>query len=88
MSAQDHALYHQRTDKLCSFGLILRKIEADSLAFTIKDLTIDGHDLMGIGYEAGPGIGQMLKRLLDEVISGDLPNTKAALIAYAAKHKE
>lgn len=88
VSAQDHALYHQRTDKLCSFGLILRKIEADSLAFSIKDLAIDGHDLMGIGYEAGPGIGQMLKRLLDEVISGDLPNTKAALIAYAAKHKE
>jgi len=88
VSAQDHALYHQRTDKLCSFGLILRKIEAESLAFTIKDLAIDGHDLMGIGYEVGPGIGQMLKRLLDEVISGDLPNTKTALIAYAAKHKE
>lgn len=87
VAAQDHALYHQRTDKLCSFGLIIRKIESDSLAFKIKDLVIDGHDLMAIGYEAGPGIGQVLKQLLDEVISGDLPNTKAALIAYAAKYK-
>jgi len=88
VAAQDHALYHQRTDKLFSFGLILRKIEADRLAFHIRDLAIDGHDLMGVGYEAGPGIGKMLKQLLDEVIAGDLPNTKAALIAYAARHKE
>ena len=37
-------------------------------ALTLKDLRIDGKKLMDLGIKPGPVMGEILKRLLDEVI--------------------
>lgn len=50
--------------------------------FGLKDLAINGSDLMKLGYEQGPDIGKALHILLDAVIDCEVANERDALIAY------
>ncbi len=54
---------------------------------TIGDLAVDGTDLMGIGVVQGPGLGQILSDLLDEVLVDPTLNTKPRLLERAAAMK-
>lgn len=51
--------------------------------FTVRDLAIGGSDLLSMGYEQGPAIGEELRRLLDMVLDGKVENTGDALGAFA-----
>ena len=59
---------------------LIREIEAEKSCLTLKDLALNGHDLMALGYR-GKAIGEALNRLLSRVLEEELPNEKAALIA-------
>lgn len=48
-----------------------------------KDLEVDGRDLLMLGVEQGPLVGQILRELLDEVAEGTLPNERGALLGRA-----
>ena len=50
--------------------------------FGIKDLAINGSDLIALGMEPGPVIGHVLQVLLNEVVDGDVLNEREALIAH------
>lgn len=63
-------------------ALLEECIEKD-LCCTIRQLAIGGNDLKALGYE-GREIGKMLEVLLEMVIDEELPNTREALIGYAA----
>lgn len=54
--------------------------EAMAQCFSIKDLAISGNDLIELGIEKGPRIGEFLNLLLDEVIDEKLPNEHKKLI--------
>ena len=58
---------------------LLAEILAEEACLTIKDLAVNGHDLMALGYR-GPAIGQALQWLLDAVLDDRLPNEKETLI--------
>ena len=47
----------------------------------LKDLEVDGNDLMALGY-SGREIGQTLQRLLRSVIAGEIENQREKLMAY------
>lgn len=51
--------------------------------FGVKDLAINGRDLIELGMEPGPSIGNVLQALLEAAIDGDVPNEHEALIAHA-----
>ena len=51
---------------------------------TIRDLAIDGHDLVALGL-TGPAIGNCQKDLLRLVLEEQIPNEKAALLAAARR---
>lgn len=51
--------------------------------YRVGDLAIDGSDLIGAGFEPGPGIGQTLEELLEAVIDGDCANERQALLERA-----
>ncbi len=53
---------------------------AEKPCFTVKDLAVNGHDLMEQGYR-GPNIGRALTGLLDAVMDGQTENTREALLA-------
>ncbi len=58
---------------------LLEEIQAENACLQIKDLAVNGHDLMALGLQ-GPMIGKTLALLLEAVLEERLPNEKAALL--------
>lgn len=52
----------------------------------ISQLAVNGRDLMALGIPAGPELKLALDELLEQVITGGLPNEKNALLAFAREH--
>ncbi|MBI4004897.1 CCA tRNA nucleotidyltransferase [Candidatus Roizmanbacteria bacterium] len=62
--------------------------EVQKQPFTVKDLKIDGHDVMKtLSLKPGPQIGNILEELFDQVVEGKLPNEKEELLAKLAQKK-
>lgn len=61
---------------------MLLEIEAENACLSLKDLAVNGRDLMALGF-AGKAIGNVLESLLDAVVEERLPNKKQALLAEA-----
>ncbi len=81
-SAQsDRAL--PRLEKIKHARATYTQVLADKMAFRVKDLAIDGHDLIEIGYNEGPELGETLALLLEEVVNETLANERAELLARA-----
>lgn len=61
----------------------LEKLLKEEGRLEAKDLAIDGHDLIALGFEEGPEIGQAIDHLLQQVLDGQLPNDHEALKSAA-----
>lgn len=59
---------------------ILDELVREQACVTLRDLRVGGNDLMALGVPAGRRLGEILRRLLDEVCEGTLPNEKDALL--------
>lgn len=55
--------------------------------FTLKDLAVNGNDLIQLGYKPGKKIGMILNQLLEMVIDGIMENDKAKLIDWVKNQK-
>lgn len=62
-------------------AMLDRELEQGS-CFSLKQLAVDGHDLMKLGY-SGPAVGRGLHALLERVMDGSLPNEREALLTAA-----
>ena len=60
------------------------KILSEKYPLSLKDLSVDGHDLIKLGYE-GKEIGFQLKYLLNLVIEDESKNTKDILVELSKK---
>jgi len=69
-----------RVETLEETARLARSILARSPCLTLRDLAVNGRDLLALGYE-GPAVGQALSTLLDRVLEGALPNERSALLA-------
>lgn len=63
---------------------LLEEILLEEACFTIKDLAVNGQDLINLGFAPGPAIGACLASLLEQVQDEILPNEKQTLL-HAAK---
>ena len=59
---------------------ILAQIQAENACLSLKDLAVNGHDLMAMGYR-GKTIGETLNQLLNLVLEEQCENTRQALLA-------
>ena len=59
---------------------IIRELVAENSCLTLRDLAVNGHDLMELGI-SGKDIGYCLNILLARVLDEELPNEKSALLA-------
>ena len=66
---------------------ILAELKAEDACLNLKDLAVNGNDLMALGFH-GKEIGSCLNFLLEQVIEEQLPNEKTALLAFAAERRE
>ncbi len=60
---------------------------AGELPLTVRELAVNGHDLLALGVE-GRAVGEGLERLLAAVVEGQCPNQREALLAFHAQHSE
>ena len=60
-----------------------RQLEADGVCCRVRQLAVNGRDLMAAGIPAGPALRRVLEALLDGVIRAEYPNEKPALLAAA-----
>ena len=56
------------------------QILAEGQCFTLKDLAVDGRDVMAAGVAPDPEVGRVLGGLLERVLSGEIPNERNALL--------
>ena len=66
---------------------LLADLKAEDACLSLKDLAVNGNDLMALGFQ-GRAIGACLNQLLELVVEERLPNKKEALLAFAAGIKE
>lgn len=65
--------------------LILKEIIEQRAPISVKDLQVDGNDLIEMGYRADAELGRALQYLLDMVLKDPEQNQKELLLAAASK---
>ncbi|WP_026395160.1 CCA tRNA nucleotidyltransferase [Acetobacterium malicum] len=75
--------YHGRLASLERLAALLDQVIAEKACFALKDLAVNGNDLIGLGIENGAEIGRILKQLLEGVIEEAYQNKKDILIEKA-----
>ena len=75
------------TSSMDQFPLLRCKVSqilAENTCLQVKDLALNGKDLMALGYAPGPQLGSCLSYLLEQVQDG-LPNEKSILLEKAGE---
>lgn len=72
-----------RIDKVDNIKQILEEVLREETCFTLKDLAVNGNDLISIGYKANKELGNTLDELLQLVIDEECPNKKEKLLEAA-----
>ena len=62
---------------------MIRELMAEEGCMTLRQLAVNGHDLMALGIPAGKSIGRCLTALLDAVLDERLPNDREELLQAA-----
>ena len=79
---------YKRKEKLDSFETwkqLYRKVCDEKQCVSLKTLAVTGSDLIDAGLKPGPGLGEMLNRLLDMVLENPECNTKEQLLEIVEK---
>ena len=83
--AQSHAPdFRERGNMARRVEALMEEVLVKDEVFSLRQLAIDGSDIIALGVEAGPKVGELLQDALDEVICERLPNEHDALLAYVA----
>ena len=66
-----------------SLAALIEDVVEKDQCFSMKDMALGGKDILGMGVPEGVRVGEILNTLLDEVISGNLPNDHDVLAERA-----
>lgn len=73
--------FYFRLDELEQIRMIAEELLAQDACFQLKDLAVDGRDMIKLGF-SGKEIGQALSFLLEAVLDEKVENNKTELIQY------
>lgn len=80
--AQNPATFDEKLGKLGMVTREYKKIVEEAAPLCLKDLDINGKDLIEAGIKPGPVMGKILGRLLEIVIDEPDNNQKDILLSY------
>ncbi len=80
--------YHDRLKDYDRLENMAKEIMSEAPCFSIRDLAVNGNDLVNLGISTGPVMGIILKKLLNEVLEETVINEKEALINRALEIAE
>jgi len=81
--AQHEKYRGEKLEKLAALRQSLELILAQGQCFSLRDLAVKGSDLLQIEIPKGKQIGQILDKLLNLVLEGEIENDKEKLLARA-----
>lgn len=84
---QAHAINESRIKRRNEALDLAWELVRERQCFTLKDLAINGHDVMSLGVPEGKQVGTILLAALNAVLDGDIPNDKEILLEFAKKCK-
>lgn len=76
-----------RIERWSGLRTLFTAVIAEQQCFALKDLAVNGRDMMRIGIPEGPEVGAMLRKLMNLVLDGDAPNERCHLIGLATHMK-
>lgn len=88
ISAQAEQDNEVRFAKLVTLRCLAHDIAVKNECFSLRDLAVNGRDIIAAGIASGPELGKILNRLLDAVIDAPEKNTKEELLSLARQIKE
>lgn len=71
------------TEKLDAIEDLINEVLQENQCFTLRDLAVNGNDLIEMGYEPGKQLGEVLDMLLSCVINEEFENEKNCLLNIA-----
>lgn len=83
---QNKNIHEEELKRLEDFKAKCKKILDEEACLSVKDLCVNGTDLVSIGFE-GKEIGLMLNEFLDKIIDEELLNDKDMLMEYALERR-
>ncbi len=77
---QAHELVKSRLSELEEMKAEAEEIIAQGQCFSLKNLAVNGRDVIAAGVAPGPEVGWVLNRLLKWVVNGEFPNDRDTLL--------
>lgn len=74
--------YRDRARQAMELKTVMNQVLAEGEAFSLKQLPINGNDVIHLGAEPGPQVGQLLNDALNAVIDERVANERVALLAF------
>lgn len=85
LKAQAEHLFAQRIGAIDQSRRTAEEILSREDCLNLKDLEINGRDLLDLGFSPGPKLGAALNTLLEQVLDGALENRRTVLLEQAKK---
>lgn len=73
----------EKMRKIDDFANVLNQVLEEQQCFSLKDLAINGDDLIALGFVPGKELGEVLTGLLNSVTDDALPNDRETLLKEA-----
>lgn len=85
--AQSDYIKEQTLQRILDVWEVFKTIMDEKQCVTVKDLAVNGGDLIRLGFSQGPTIGAILQELLEIVLDDPQKNEREWLLEYAAANK-
>jgi len=86
MDGQSSYMLEEKEENYRYIESLYREIISDNDCLTIKDLAVNGQDIMNLGVPAGPKVGEVLNSLLEKVMDDPELNEKDILTGLVKEY--
>jgi tRNA nucleotidyltransferase (CCA-adding enzyme) len=84
--AQSTYMREEKLQRLQDIRRLYEEIKKDNECLSLKDLAVKGSDLISAGICPGPGMGEILKKMLEDVIEEPSHNDREYLLSHLAEY--
>lgn len=77
---QIYGLVKDRLAEIEEIKARTEEIVAQGQCFSVRDLVVNSRDVIATGITPDPEVGRILSRLLEQVLSGEVPNDREILL--------
>ena len=85
--AQSMYMREEKLERLSEIRRLYREIKKDDECMSLRNLAVKGADLIATGIRPGPGLGEILQKMLDDVIEEPSHNDKDYLMSHLTDYE-